>query len=122
MDVQRVLPAQDANEVATQQIEALLGRLEEGEAVSMFVFDIAAITQKPVEIKPCMLVSLPEVRRLGNLKGCVRLAAHILIRVVHPHPLSLHEPTSANVSRSKDEQGRYWYLPCSLDKLYEVRP
>src|SRR5215216_6492644 len=33
VDVQRVLPAQDANEVATQQIEALLGRLEEGEAV-----------------------------------------------------------------------------------------
>src|SRR5919112_1870177 len=45
VDVQRVLPAQDANEVATQQIEALLSRLEEGEAVPLFVFDLAAITQ-----------------------------------------------------------------------------
>jgi hypothetical protein len=39
VDVQRVLPAQDANEVAAQQIEALVGRLEEGEAVPLFVFD-----------------------------------------------------------------------------------
>jgi hypothetical protein len=30
VDVRRVRPAQDANEVATEQVEALLGRLEEG--------------------------------------------------------------------------------------------
>src|SRR3954451_4428130 len=39
VDVRRVRPAQDANEVAAQQIEALLGRLEEGEAAPLFVFD-----------------------------------------------------------------------------------
>jgi hypothetical protein len=61
VDVQRVLPAQDANEVATQQIEALLSRLEEGEAVPLFVFDLAAITQKPVETKQYMLNPLTEL-------------------------------------------------------------
>ena len=39
VDVERVLPAQDANVVATQQIEALLGRLEAGGVVPLFVFD-----------------------------------------------------------------------------------
>jgi hypothetical protein len=38
VDVERVRPAQDANVVATEQIEALLGRLEEG-VVPLFVFD-----------------------------------------------------------------------------------
>ena len=39
LDVECLLPAQDANEVAARQIEALLGRLEEGDAVPLFVFD-----------------------------------------------------------------------------------
>jgi len=39
VDVERVRPAQDANVVAAEQIGALLGRLEEGEAVPLFVFD-----------------------------------------------------------------------------------
>jgi hypothetical protein len=39
VDVVRVRPAQDANVVAAEQLGALLGRLEEGEAVPLFVFD-----------------------------------------------------------------------------------
>jgi hypothetical protein len=38
VDVRRVRPAQDANVLATEQVEALLGRLEEG-VVPLFVFD-----------------------------------------------------------------------------------
>ena len=39
MDVEHVRPAQDANVVAASQIGAFLGRLEEEEAVPLFVFD-----------------------------------------------------------------------------------
>ena len=39
VDVERVRPEEDANEVAASQIGALLARLEEGEAVPLFVFD-----------------------------------------------------------------------------------
>jgi DDE superfamily endonuclease len=39
VDVVRVRPAQDANVVGAEQVGALLGRLEEGEAVPLFVFD-----------------------------------------------------------------------------------
>jgi hypothetical protein len=38
VDVERVRPAQEANVVAAEQVEALLGRLEEG-VVPLFVFD-----------------------------------------------------------------------------------
>jgi len=38
VDVERLRPAQDANVVAAEQLEALLGRLEEG-VVPLFVFD-----------------------------------------------------------------------------------
>ena len=38
MDVERVRLAQDANVVAAEQVEALLGRLEEG-VVPLLVFD-----------------------------------------------------------------------------------
>jgi DDE superfamily endonuclease len=40
VDVERVLPAQDANEVATEQeVKALLDRLAKGRTVPLFVFD-----------------------------------------------------------------------------------
>ena len=64
VDVQRVLPAQDANEVATQQIEALLSRLEEGEAVPLFVFDLAAITQNLSKLSNVCLS--PSLRLVGS--------------------------------------------------------
>ena len=43
VDVERLRPAQDANVVATEQVEALLGRLEGG-VVPLFVFDAGYAT------------------------------------------------------------------------------
>jgi hypothetical protein len=67
VDVRRVRPAQDANAVAAQQIEALLGRLEEGEAVPLFVFDAgydSVKVQRALEGNPCqILVRLRAGRR-----------------------------------------------------------
>jgi hypothetical protein len=39
VDVERVLPAQDANVVAAEQVKALLDRLGKGRTVPLFVFD-----------------------------------------------------------------------------------
>jgi hypothetical protein len=39
VDVERVLPAQDANEVAAEQVKALLDRLGKERTIPMFVFD-----------------------------------------------------------------------------------
>jgi DDE superfamily endonuclease len=68
MDVRRVLPAQDANVLAVRQIEALLGRLEEGEAAApLFVFDAgydSVKLQRALEGNPCqILVRLRAGRR-----------------------------------------------------------
>jgi DDE superfamily endonuclease len=67
VDVRRVRPAQDANEVAAEQIEALLGRLEEAEAVPLFVFDAGydpVKVQRALEGSPCqILVRLRAGRR-----------------------------------------------------------
>src|SRR5688500_4320499 len=41
VDVERVLPAQDANEVAAERIEAWLGRPEEGRAPPLSALDAA---------------------------------------------------------------------------------
>jgi hypothetical protein len=59
VDVRRVRPAQDANELAAKQIEALLGRLEEGEAVPLFVFDAGydpVKVQRALEGSPCQIL------------------------------------------------------------------
>jgi DDE superfamily endonuclease len=57
VDVQRVRPAQDANVVvAAEQVGALLGRLEEGEAAPLFVFDAGydpVKLQRALEESPC---------------------------------------------------------------------
>ena len=67
VDVQRVRPAQDANEVAAEQIGALLGRLEEGEALPLFVFDAGydpVKLQRALERNSCqILVRLRAGRR-----------------------------------------------------------
>jgi hypothetical protein len=58
VDVVRVRPAQDANVVATEQVEALLGRLEEG-VVPLFVFDAGydpVKLQQGLEGRPCQIV------------------------------------------------------------------
>ena len=59
VDVVRVRPAQDANEVAAEQIGALLGRLEEGEALPLFVFDAGydpVKVQRALEGSPCQIL------------------------------------------------------------------
>jgi hypothetical protein len=57
VDVERVRPTQDANEVAARQIEALLSRFEEGEAVvPLFVFDAGydpVKVQRALQESPC---------------------------------------------------------------------
>ena len=67
VDVRRIRPAQDANEVAAEQIGALLGRLEEGEALPLFVFDAGydpVKVQRALEGGPCqILVRLRAGRR-----------------------------------------------------------
>jgi hypothetical protein len=67
VDVERVRPTQDANEVAAKQIESLLGRLEEGEAVPLFIFDAGydpVKVQRALEGSPCqILVRLRAGRR-----------------------------------------------------------
>jgi hypothetical protein len=67
VDVVRVRPAQDVNEVAAEQIRALLGRLEEGEALPLFVFDAgydSVKVQRALEGSSCqILVRLRAGRR-----------------------------------------------------------
>ncbi len=67
VDVERIRPAQDANVVAARQVKGLLGRLEEGEAVSLFVFDAGydpVKLQRELEGSPCqILVRLRAGRR-----------------------------------------------------------
>ena len=75
VDVERVRPAQDTNVVAASQVGALLDRLEEGEAVPLFVFDAGydpVKLQRALEESPCqILVRLRAGRRFyGDPKLC----------------------------------------------------
>lgn len=67
VDVRRLKPAQDANVVAAQQIEALPARLEEGGCIPLFVFDAGydpVKLQRALEGNPCqILVRLRAGRR-----------------------------------------------------------
>jgi hypothetical protein len=60
--VARVRPPhqEEANAVATEQVEALLGRLEEGEAIPLFVFDAGydpVKLQRALEGSACQISS-----------------------------------------------------------------
>jgi hypothetical protein len=77
VDVERVRPAQDANVVAAGQVKVLLGRLEEGEAVPLFVFDAGydpVKLQRELEGSPCqILVRLRAGRRFyGDPASAIR--------------------------------------------------
>jgi hypothetical protein len=67
MDVERVLPAQDANVVASEQVKALLERPGKGRTVPLFVFDAGydpVKVQQGLERSPCqILVRLRAGRR-----------------------------------------------------------
>ena len=59
VDVRRVRPAQDANEVATEQVKALLDRLGKGRTVPLFVFDAGydpVKVQQGLEGSPCQIL------------------------------------------------------------------
>ncbi len=80
--VVRVRPDQEANAVATKQVEALLGRLEEGEAIPLFVFDAG---YDPVKLQRALegrsacqiLVRLRAGRRFYGDPGLCDPPAHI---------------------------------------------
>jgi hypothetical protein len=82
VDVERVRPAQDANVVAAGQVKVLLGRLEEGEAVPLFVFDAGydpVKLQRELEGSPCqILVRL----RAGRVASTAILASAIRPRTL----------------------------------------
>src|SRR5215216_7547508 len=73
VDVERVRPAQDANVVAAGQVKVLLGQLEAGEAVPLFVFDAGydpVKLQRGLEGSPCqILVRLRAGRRFYGDPG-----------------------------------------------------
>jgi hypothetical protein len=81
VDVERVRPAQDANVLAAEQIEALLGRLEEGEALPLFVFDAGydpVKVQRALEESPCqILVRLRAGRRFYGDPGLCDPPEHV---------------------------------------------
>jgi DDE superfamily endonuclease len=81
VDVERVRPAQDANVVAAGQVKVLLGRLEEGEAVPLFVFDAGydpVKLQRELEGSPCrILVRLRAGRRFYGDPGLCDPPTHV---------------------------------------------
>jgi len=59
VDVERVRPAQDANEVAAEQVKALLDRLGKGRTIPLFVFDAGydpVKVQQGLEGSPCQIL------------------------------------------------------------------
>jgi hypothetical protein len=81
VDVERLRPAQDANVVAAEQVEALLGRLEEGAASPLFVFDAGydpVKLQQGLEGSACqILVRLRAGRRFYGDPSLSDPPAHI---------------------------------------------
>jgi hypothetical protein len=81
VDVERLRPTQDANVVAAEQVEALLGRLEEGAASPLFVFDAGydpVKLQQGLEGSACqILVRLRAGRRFYGDPSLSDPPAHI---------------------------------------------
>jgi hypothetical protein len=81
VDAERLRPAQDANMVAAGQVKALLGRLEEGVAAPLFIFDAGydpVKLQQGLEGSPCqILVRLRAGRRFYGDPSLSDPPAHI---------------------------------------------
>lgn len=81
VDVARVRPEQEANSVATEQVEALLDRLEEGKTIPLFVFDAGydpVKLQRGLQRSPCqILVRLRAGRRFYGDPGLCDPPEHI---------------------------------------------
>ena len=81
VDVQRLRPAEDANEVATEQVKTLLGRLGKQGSAPLFVFDAGydpVKLQQGLEGCPCqILVRLRAGRRFYGDPSLSDPPAHI---------------------------------------------
>jgi hypothetical protein len=81
VDVERVRPDQEANAVAAEQIRALLGRLEAGGTVPLFVFDAGydpVKLQRGLEGSSCqILVRLRAGRRFYGDPSLSDPPAHV---------------------------------------------
>ncbi len=98
VDVERVRPAQDANEVAAEQIGALLDRLEEGVAVPLFVFDAGydpVKLQRGLEGSPCqILVRLRAGRRFYGDPSLSDPPAHVGRPRRHGPKMKCNDPST----------------------------
>ncbi len=98
VDVERVRPAQNANVVAASQVAALLGRLEEGEAVPLFVFDAGydpVKLQRALEESPCqILVRLRAGRRFYGDPNLCDPPAHIGRPRRHGPKMKCNDPST----------------------------
>ena len=98
VDVRRVRPAQDANGLAAEQIEALLGRLGEGEAVPLFVFDAGydpVKVQRALEGSPCqILLRLRAGRRFYGDPSLCEPPEHIGRPRRHGPKMKCSDPTT----------------------------
>jgi DDE superfamily endonuclease len=97
VDVERVRPAQDANVVAAKQVEALVGRLEEG-VVPLFVFDAGydpVKLQQGLEGSHCqILVRLRAGRRFYSDPGLSDPPAHVGRPRRHGPKMKCNDPST----------------------------
>ncbi len=99
VDVERVRPAQDANVVAAEQVKGLLGRLEGGEAVPLFVFDAG---YDPVKLQQGLegrsacqiLVRLRAGRRFYGDPGLCDPPAHVGRPRRHGPKMKCNDPST----------------------------
>jgi len=98
VDVERVRPAQDANVVAAGQVKVLLGQLEAGEAVPLFVFDAGydpVKLQRGLEGSPCqILVRLRAGRRFYGDPGHCDPPAHVGRPRRHGPKMKCNDPST----------------------------
>ncbi len=97
VDVERVRPTQDANVVAAEQVEALLGRLEEG-VVPLFVFDAGydpVKLQRALEGNSCqILVRLRAGRRFYGDPSLSDPPAHVGRPRRHGPKMKCNDPST----------------------------
>ena len=101
MDVERLRPAQDANVLASEQLEALLGRLEEGVeegVVPLFVFEAGydpVKLQQGLEGIPCqILLRLRAGRRFYGDPSLSERPAHIGRPRRHGPKMKCNDPST----------------------------
>ena len=98
LDVKRVRPAQDANEVAAEQVKALLRRSPEEGVAPLFVFDAGydpVELQRGLEGSPCqILVRLRAGRRFYGDPGLCDPPAHVGRPRRHGPKMKCNDPST----------------------------